>query len=111
MATPRIYASRKPQHLYIKEWREYRGITLETLGGRLPRPVGRSTMHKWETGARQPSPAIQAAIAAALQCEPRDLWRPPLQSNRPSVDDILKDADETTREAVYDLARRLVARK
>lgn len=111
MAIPRIHASRRPQRLFIREWRLYRGLSLEALGGRLSNPVGRSTVKKWESGARQPKPDIQADLAAALQIEPHELWRPPNQVNRPSVDDILRDADEATREAVYDLARRLVGRK
>lgn len=94
-------------HLYITQWREHRGLSMERLAGLLD--VDRTTIWRWETGARRPKPEQQAAIANALGIEPADLWR--LPDTRPSIDAIIKDAPDDIFDAVADMARRLASRR
>ncbi len=93
-------------HLYLAEWRESKGLSVETLAERMD--VDRTTIWRWETGARRPTPGRVAQIADALQIAPGDLWRRP--DGRPSLDAIAKDAPDDVFEAVVDIVRRLTRR-
>jgi transcriptional regulator with XRE-family HTH domain len=83
-------AGRRPQHLYIQEWMEAKGVSDERLAGRLG--VARETVTRYRSQQHRLNPDKQAAIAAALGIEPHDLWRPPL--GRPSLDAMLKGASD-----------------
>jgi len=41
--------------LFIKEWRELRGLTLQALGEALEPPASAGTIHTYESGKRKPS--------------------------------------------------------
>lgn len=56
---------------YIREWRKFRGLTLEQLAGRLE--VATSTISQIETGSQGYSQASLEALANALSCEPWQL--------------------------------------
>lgn len=90
-------------HLYIAQWRERAGLSVEQLAGRLD--VDRVTMWRWETGRRKVSPAIQAAIAKALDIEASDLWH--LPNTRPSIDAMVRGVSDETFSTVVDIVRRL----
>jgi transcriptional regulator with XRE-family HTH domain len=84
---PRI-GPRKPQRLFLAEWRESRGLTQEQLAGRLR--TTHVTISRWETGKRKPDNDALQAIAEALddRMDWRDLYRDP---HRPSANDLLRD--------------------
>lgn len=92
-------------HLYIREWRELRGLSIETLAGRLD--VARETVWRWETDQDRLNPTKIAALAHALDVEPEELWRRP---QRQSLDALLKDATDTEHETAFDIVRRLSRR-
>lgn len=83
----------------------YRGLSDEKLAGRLG--VARETVTRWRGQQHRLNPGKIAAIANALDCEPEELWSPP---DRPSLDAMVKDADDDLRNTAADIVRRLVAR-
>lgn len=92
-------------HLYITEWREYRGLTLEQLGGRCG--VERNTVWRWENQQHRLNPIKQAQIAEALDLAPEELWHPP---PRRSLDAMVKDESEDVQAMAADIVSRLVKR-
>ena len=98
---------RRQSHLYIKEWRETRGLSDEDLAGLLG--CDRTSVWRWETGRRNVSTENQAEIARVLDLDmPSDLWRPP--DTRPSIDAMLAHEPDDLHETVAELARRLIKR-
>ena len=94
-------------HLYVKEWREARGLSLEALGGRLG--VEKNTVWRWENEQHRLNPEKQAALADALNLDsPSDLWRPP--TSRPSLDAIAEGASEEVKDTLVDIVTRLTKR-
>ena len=82
-----------------------RGLSDERLAGRLG--VARETVTRYRNEQHRLNPEKIAAIAAALDLEPPDLWQlPPPRDRRPrpSIDAILRDASEEAFEKVADLA-------
>ncbi len=96
---------RKPAHLYIAEWREHRGLTLDDMAGRLE--VQRNTIWRWENEQKRLDPQKIANLAHALDLEPEELWRPPPGR---SIDALLKDASEELRNTAIDIVTRLAKR-
>jgi len=87
-------------HLFIAEWMEEKEVSDEQLAGRLDPPVARETVTRWRNQQHRLNPAKIAAIAAALDIRPQQLWRPPPPDTRPSIDEMLEDAsDELVRQA------------
>ena len=56
---------------FIKQWRQYRGLTQERLAARINKST--ATVSQIETGKSPYSQEILEAIAEALLCEPVDL--------------------------------------
>lgn len=94
------------QHLYITEWRESRGLSVEQLASRMD--VDRTTLWRWETARRRVTEGIQAQIAHHLQIEPADLWR--LPDSRPSIDAMTKGVSDDVFNTVVDIVTRLIRR-
>lgn len=96
--TPRVYLRehRKAKNLRAVAMAEVLGIERESYY-RLEREF-------LTLSARE---MIDLADALGLE-DPTDLWRPP--GGHPSIDAMIQDADENTREAITDFVRR-VARK
>lgn len=93
----------KRQHLYISEHMEAKNLSDIDVGGRLG--VSRVTVYRWRTKQRQLNPEKIAALAEAIDVDPRQLWSPP---GRPSVDAILQDAPiEVVAEVAVEAARRV----
>jgi transcriptional regulator with XRE-family HTH domain len=89
--------------LYIAEWRENRGLSQEELGARIgPGGVSDVTVSRWETGKRQPDLNAQAAIAEALDIDPRDLHRHP---DQPSADALLRDQPQAIKDQAIAIIR------
>jgi transcriptional regulator with XRE-family HTH domain len=94
------------QHLYLAEWREHFGLTIEQVAGRVG--VSRQTIWRWENGLREPSRARLAALAYALnEGKLEQFWRPP---DRPSVDALLKDASKEDFDTAVDVVKRILKR-
>jgi transcriptional regulator with XRE-family HTH domain len=92
-------------HLYVKEWREHRGLSLEQVGGRLG--VEKNTVWRWENEQHRLNPGKQAELAYALGIEAIDLWfLPPGRS----LDAMLKDEPSDVRSMAVDIVSRLIKR-
>jgi transcriptional regulator with XRE-family HTH domain len=59
------------RRLFLREWREHRGLTQEQLGDRMG--MSRPQISKIERGMAQYSQEFIEAAAYALRCEPVDL--------------------------------------
>lgn len=104
MVTPRI-GRKKAAHLYIKEWLDHLDLSDEKVANRLG--VARETVYRWRTGDRRLNPEKIAALAAALNLEPLDLYRRPSEE---SLDALVKDAPPELRATAADIVRRLVGK-
>lgn len=90
-------------HLYIEEWMEHKGVSFETLGGRLN--VSRTTVWRWAKEQWRLDPSKMAALADALEMESAaDFYRRPA---RPSIDAVLANAPQDIYDAALALARNL----
>lgn len=97
-ATPRVY---------LREHRKAKNLRAVAMAERLG--IEEKSYYRLERefltlNARE---MIELADALGLE-DPTELWRPP--NGHPSIDAMIQDADENTREAVTDFVRR-VARK
>lgn len=104
MATTRL-GRRQAAHLYVKEWLEFRGFSDEKAAGRLG--VDRTTVWKWHKEPRRLTKDKIASLAALLDIEPEELYRPP---SRPSLDVLIKDAPDDVQAMAVDIVKRLVGR-
>lgn len=103
MAT-RIGQKRK-LHLYVKEWMDHRGLSDERVANRLG--VARETIFRWRTEQHRLNPEKLAQLAAALDMEPQEFYRPPGQV---SLDALLVGAPDDLRDTAVDIVKRLVSR-
>lgn len=95
-----------PRRLFLKEWREHVGLSVEQLAGRLE--IERESVYRWEREPRRVNPDKQAAYAAALGIDPADLWRLP---TRPSLDALVRGQPDALQDMAADIVQRLIARK
>lgn len=100
----RIRKSVRP-HLYLEEWITARGLNPATLAGRMERD--RTTVWRWVQEQNRLTPDKIAALAAALDLEPEELWRPPA---RRSLDAMLKDQPDDVLDMAADIVGRLIKR-
>jgi len=89
--------------LFLKEHREAKGLDAEQMAGRVG--IERESYYRWERQPHRLNADKMALVAHALGIEPGDLWKPP---GRPSLDALVGDADQATRETVFDIVRRLI---
>lgn len=75
---------RRPAHVYLREWLDYRGLTAEQLGLRLD--VGKSTISKLMTGKQRYNQDILEMIAYGLDCDVPELYRLP---DSPTANELL----------------------
>jgi transcriptional regulator with XRE-family HTH domain len=74
-----VKALGRPRH-YLREWRDYRGLTLERLAERIGLTHG--TLSKIERGKTAYTQPVLEALAEALQTTPADLiMRDPSKPN------------------------------
>lgn len=83
-------SARKPH--FIKEWREFRNLTQESLAARLDTSI--ATVSRIETGLQPYTQDTLEAFADALSCQPADLiMRNPMDPEAPwSIWETLKPA-------------------
>lgn len=86
---PARIGPKKPRRLFLKEWRDYFGLTQKQLGERLG--VSEMTISRWEREQHKLNTGVMAAVAEAFghNVEPGDLYRDP---HKPSPDRLLRDA-------------------
>lgn len=102
MATiPRI-GQRRRARLYIDEWFEFRKLNDEKVGQRLE--LDRTTIWKWRKNPSRLDPGKMEALAAALECEVVDLYRPPATV---SLDAIVRDYPEDLQQKAAEIVRLL----
>jgi transcriptional regulator with XRE-family HTH domain len=81
-----------PVKLYIVEWRIHRNLSQQQLADRIGST--KSSISRWETNERDITLGALGAIAEALNCSVKDLFRDPA---RPNADALLGDMDDSTR--------------
>lgn len=96
--------------LYLTEWMEYRGIGDNELAGRLvlsdkPDGVSRETVTRWRYDQRRLDPEKIAALAAALDIEPWQLWQPPPATGQPTRQDLAEQASTALQSAAEAIKR------
>lgn len=103
----RIGAKRPPK-LYLAEHREQKGLTQEQLAARMG--TTKANISRWETGSRDPTTKVLAALAYALfgEVDVAKLFHHP---DRPSPDDLLRNQSLETAEMAYRLVKTLVTDK
>lgn len=95
-------------HLYLNEWFAVRGLTHQMVADRIG--VARNTVSRYANEQWRLRPDKIANLAHILGLESTDLYRPPAEEVRESVDKVLADQPEDIHSAVLDLAKRLSRR-
>lgn len=93
---PARIGPRRPPRIFLREWRETRGLTQERLAERLD--VEKMTISKWERGVSAVNTNVMRALADALGIEPEDLWHHP---DTPSADMLLRGQPDDVRDQVF----------
>ncbi len=95
---------RRPAHIFLKEWLDYRNLTAEQLAGRLE--VSKSAISKLMTGKQRYNQDWLEMIAFALNCDVPELYRPP---EAPTANELLSrmppEVRETAMNVLVDLAK------
>lgn len=103
---PRFKSHRKN---FIREWREYRNLTLVVLAERVGAKIGgftHASLSRIERGLQPYSQPVLEAIADALLCEPVDLLvRNP---NDPGIWSIWEQAKPGERRQILEIAKTLI---
>lgn len=105
MPVTRIHdKGRRPAHVYLREWLEYRGLTAEQLALRLD--ISKGTVSKLENGKQRYNQDILERIAYALNCEVPELYRLP---QAPTANELLAkmppEIRQTAMSVLIDLAK------
>jgi transcriptional regulator with XRE-family HTH domain len=97
---------KQPRRNFLAAWRKKRGLTQEQLAERVSTYKGQ--ISNYESGTRKMGFEVQAALAEALDIEPTDLFRDP---ERPSADELLRDADPQVFNEAIEIIKVLVNRR
>lgn len=90
--------------IYIKEWRRYRGMTVEALAQRIG--VSHASLSRIESGRQPYKQGYLESIGAALDCTPWDLlMRDP--SGPESIFDIYRSLGEAQKRQLVEIAKTL----
>lgn len=104
MPTKIHHRARRPARVYIQEWMDHRGLNQEQMAGRLE--TSKSVISKLVTGKQRWTQDWLEAFAYALDCEVRELYRPP---DAPTADELLAqmspDARDTAMRVLVDLSK------
>lgn len=107
-----IGTNQRRRHLYLLEWRDYLGLSDETIGNRLDKD--RATIWRWMNEQHRLNPDKIASLAAAMNLEPEQLWHhPPAKDDPPplpSIDAEVQGIDPDDHKTLLDMARRLARR-
>lgn len=97
---------KKPRRNFLAKWRAKRELTQEQLADRVG--TYKAQISNWEGGKRALTFDVQSALAEALDIEPQDLFRDP---DRPSADELLRDASPQVLSEAIEIIKVLVARR
>ncbi len=90
---------------FIKEWRKYRGLTMDRLADRLD--ISKATLSRIESGRQPYTQDTLEALADALMCEPADLiMRDPTDAG--AIWSLWDKADTAQRQQIEAVVRALV---
>ena len=106
---PRIAKPRRPlQKTYLREWRDFRGLTQEQAAERLD--ISRTQLSRIESGKQPYNQGFIEAAAEAYGCTVPDLIvRDPTNASAVwSIADQLKKADPATRKRVQEVVETLL---
>ncbi|KRB22699.1 helix-turn-helix domain-containing protein [Mesorhizobium sp. Root172] len=95
-----------PRRNFLAKWRAKRKLTQEQLAERVGTYKGQ--ISNWESNKRNMGFDVQSALAEALDIEPFDLFRDP---DRPSADELLRNADPQVVQEAIEIIKVLVARR
>lgn len=95
--------SSKPIRHFLREWREYRGLTQQQVADRLD--TGKDQISRWENSKRGLTMEVQFALAEALGIDPADLLRDP---QAPSADALLRNASPKLKEQAFKVIEALL---
>jgi len=95
-----------PRRNFLAKWRQKRELTQEQLADRVG--TYKAQISNWEGGKRSLSFDVQTALAEALDIEPQDLFRDP---DRPSADELLRNASPQVLNEAIEIIKVLVARR
>lgn len=98
---------KKLRATFIRDWRKYRGLTLEALSSRINMTT--SNLSKTERGDQAYTQPVLEALAEALSCSPADLiMRPPGAKNDllALVEGLDRDAQEQAVAVIKALKKR-----
>jgi transcriptional regulator with XRE-family HTH domain len=95
-----------PRRNFLAKWRTKRKLTQEQLADRVG--TYKAQISNWEGGKRALTFDVQSALAEALDIEPQDLFRDP---DRPSADELLRDASPQILNEAIEIIKVLVARR
>lgn len=85
--------------VYLREWREYLGLTQEQIADRIETTKG--TVSRMEINSREPNLGYLAAFAEAIDREVSELFRDP---ERPTQEDLLRSASPEQAREIADFA-------
>lgn len=95
---------------FIREWREFRGLTLERLADRVGEKIGgftHASLSRIERGLQPYSQPVLEAIAEALQTEPASLlMRNP--NDPEGIWSVWDHAKKGQRQIIVDLAKTII---
>jgi transcriptional regulator with XRE-family HTH domain len=105
---PRKPAPKAPVRHYVKQWREYRGLSQEQLADRVDR--SRGLISQIESGTTALTEDMIYALADALSCAPWDLLRvnPLKEGVLVDITDALKDKSAAIQAEALGFVRGLV---
>lgn len=97
---------RRPSHIYLREWLEYRNLTAERLADRVDTNKGQ--ISKLMNGAQRYNQDWLEKIAFALNCEVQDLYRLP---TAPTANELLARMSPEMRETALQVLTQLANTK
>jgi transcriptional regulator with XRE-family HTH domain len=98
----KIGSSLRPPHLYMAEWRDHFGYSVQKVADRVE--TSRETIWRWENEQHRLNPEKIGLYATALGIQPEQLFFPP---GRESADSHLKKLPQAKFEEAIDIVKRL----
>lgn len=106
--SPQAVPKKQRRRIFLKEWREYRGLTQEVLADRAGMTV--SNISQLERGLQGYSDEGLERLAFALRCEPGHILTVnPLDED--GIWSLWERAEPAQRQVIKDVAKGLVLRK
>lgn len=95
--------AKKPERHFLREWREYKGLTQQQLANRLD--TGKDQVSRFENYKRRMTLDAASAFASALGIDTLAIFRDPAQ---PSADELLRNATPEQRRQAFAILETLL---